>query len=99
MKVLVIGAGAGTGRETVEQAVARGHEVTAFVRNPRQYDRADLRVVASDGCDEKAVSAAVAGQDAVFNTIGSRTPWMRLAWSPSLDARSIERSASMAFVV
>jgi putative NADH-flavin reductase len=83
MKVLVIGAGAGTGREIVEQAVARGYDVTAFVRNPRQYDQAGVRVVVGDARDEKAISEAVAGQDAVFNTIGTQTPWVRTRLEPT----------------
>jgi len=82
MKVLVIGAGAGTGREIVKQAVARGHEVTAFVRSPLQYDGEDIRVVVGDARDEKAIFAAVAGQDAVFNTIGTQTPWARTGLEP-----------------
>ena len=82
MKILVIGAGAGTGRLIVEQAVARGHNVTAFVRNPRQYERSSIRVVVGDARDETALLLAVAGQDAVLNTIGTRTPWARTGLEP-----------------
>jgi putative NADH-flavin reductase len=91
MKVLVIGAGAGTGRLIVEQAVARGHEVTAFVRNPRHNDRAAVRVVVGDARDGKAISAAVAGQDAVFNTIGTQTPWARTGLEP-VAGRAINKA-------
>jgi putative NADH-flavin reductase len=91
VKVLVIGAGAGTGRQIVEQAVARGHEVTAFVRNPRQYHRAHVRVVVGDARDDEAVSAAVAGQDAVFNTIGTQTPWARTGLEP-VAGRAINKA-------
>jgi FlaA1/EpsC-like NDP-sugar epimerase len=34
LRILVIGATGGTGRELVRQALAQGHQVTAFVRNP-----------------------------------------------------------------
>jgi putative NADH-flavin reductase len=34
MKLFVVGATGQTGREIVEQALARGHDVTAFVRSP-----------------------------------------------------------------
>ena len=34
MKLVVFGASGATGRQIVEQALAAGHEVTAFVRNP-----------------------------------------------------------------
>lgn len=36
MRVLVIGASGGTGRRLVEQALERGHDVTAFVRRPNR---------------------------------------------------------------
>lgn len=35
MKILVIGAAGRTGRHVLEQAVARGHTVTAFARRPQ----------------------------------------------------------------
>jgi putative NADH-flavin reductase len=82
MKILVIGAGAGTGRLIVEQGVARGHEVTAFVRNPRQITSTGIRVVTGNARDGKAISSAVSGQDAVLNTIGTQTPWMRTGLEP-----------------
>jgi len=34
MKIVLFGADGGTGRDVVEQALAQGHEVTAFDRNP-----------------------------------------------------------------
>lgn len=34
MKLFVIGATGGTGREIVQQALERGHHVTSFVRSP-----------------------------------------------------------------
>ncbi len=37
MKVLVIGAAGKTGRAVVEQALAAGHDVTAFVHETKGY--------------------------------------------------------------
>ena len=37
MNLLIIGATGGTGRSLVEQALAQGHAVTAFVRNPASF--------------------------------------------------------------
>jgi putative NADH-flavin reductase len=34
MRIAIFGASGRTGRQLVEQAVARGHQVTAIVRNP-----------------------------------------------------------------
>ncbi len=71
-KVLIIGAGGGTGRQLVVQALERGYEVTAFVRNPAgismQNDR--LRIVQGDVLDHLSVDAAVRGQDAVLSALG-----------------------------
>jgi uncharacterized protein YbjT (DUF2867 family) len=38
MNVLVFGASGGTGRDVVQQALAHGHSLTAFVRAPAQFD-------------------------------------------------------------
>ena len=46
MKLLVIGAGGEMGEAVVEQALARGHQVTAFVHSPKEYKRTDVRVLA-----------------------------------------------------
>jgi putative NADH-flavin reductase len=35
MRLVVIGATGGTGRQLVDQALGRGHQVTAFVRQQR----------------------------------------------------------------
>lgn len=74
MNILVIGAGGKTGRAVVEQAVAAGHEVTAFVHHADEYDVANVRVVEGDATDSAAIDAAVRGQDAVVDTVGGKTP-------------------------
>lgn len=75
MKVLVIGAAGKTGRAVVEQAVAAGHQVTAFVHNAEKYEVSDVRVIEGDATDSAAIDAAVLGQDAVLDTIGGKTPY------------------------
>ena len=75
MKVLVIGAAGKTGRSVVEQAVAAGHQVTAFVHNANEYKVSDVRVIEGDATNTVAMDAAVLGQDAVLDTIGSKTPY------------------------
>ena len=75
MKLLVVGAAGKTGRAVVEQALAAGHEVTAFVHHAGGFDVPGARVVEGDATDRAAVEAAVAGQDAVLDTIGGKTPY------------------------
>src|SRR4051794_31343898 len=78
MKLIVFGPTGGTGRELVKQALAGGHEVTAFARNPQSIERhAQLSVVTGDIFDATAVDRAVAGHDAVLSALGGR-PWRRM---------------------
>lgn len=75
MKVLIIGATGGTGRQLVEQALTAGHDVTALVRNPAKirarHER--LRVVQGDILDFDSLERAVAGQDAVLSSLGTKS--------------------------
>ncbi len=75
MKVLVIGAAGKSGDALVDEALAAGHTVTAFVRGAAQYKKANVRVVVGDVLDAAAVDVAVAGQDAVIDALGGKTPW------------------------
>ncbi|MEJ7661804.1 MAG: NAD(P)-binding oxidoreductase [Hymenobacter sp.] len=75
MNVLVIGAAGRTSKAVVEQALAAGHQVTAFVHQAGDYAVPNVRVVAGDATDPVAMAAAVAGQDAVLDTIGGKTPY------------------------
>ena len=75
MKVLVIGAAGKTGRAVVEQAMAAGHQVTAFVHKADEYQVSDVRVIEGDATLSADIDAAVIGQDAVLDTIGGKTPY------------------------
>jgi putative NADH-flavin reductase len=77
MRIIVFGPTGGTGRELLEHALAAGHDVTAFTRNPQAIDaRARLSVVAGDALDAVSVDRAIAGHDAVLSALGGR-PWRR----------------------
>lgn len=72
MKILVLGATGGTGREVVSQALEQGHDVTAFVRDrdrlPLRADR--LRICQGTIETPEALVEAVAGQNAVISALG-----------------------------
>ena len=72
MKVVVFGATGRTGTLLVEGALARGHDVTAFVRAPDKLGapRDRVRVVQGDVLDGGAVSDAVDGQEAALVALG-----------------------------
>lgn len=77
MKILVIGATRGIGRQVMEQALDQGHRVTVLARKPQSLDRQSeqLRVLPGDILDPEAVEAAVAGQEAVLITLGLAPTW------------------------
>ncbi|MCO6005809.1 SDR family oxidoreductase [Actinoallomurus purpureus] len=75
MRLTIFGASGGTGTRLVRQALERGHEVTAVVRDPARlavpaHDR--LTVVTADVMDPAAIEPAVAGADAVVSALGHR---------------------------
>ena len=76
MRLVIFGPTGGTGRRLVERAIAEGHEVTAFLRNPSRMSARHrrLRVVVGDASDAGKVSDAVAGNEAVISVLGSRQP-------------------------
>lgn len=74
MKVLVFGASGGTGRELLKQALDKGLEVTAFVRDVSKVEdiqHPNFAVVSGDVLSIEDVSRAVAGHDAVLFAVGS----------------------------
>lgn len=78
MRIVVFGANGRTGRQLVAQALAVGHEVTAFVRDPAKAPDAHPRLRVAVGevtYDQEAVDAAVTGQDAVLSALGSPSTW------------------------
>jgi putative NADH-flavin reductase len=75
VKVLIIGATGGTGRQLVEQALTAGHDVTAFVRDLEKIRvrHEPLRVVQGDILDFNSLDLAVAGQEAVLSSLGTKS--------------------------
>ena len=75
MKVLVVGATGLTGGHAVRLFLARGDEVTAFVRDPAAWKPSHerLRVAKGEARDADSLVAAVKGQDAVLSAFGPRS--------------------------
>jgi putative NADH-flavin reductase len=80
MKILIVGATRGIGRQVLDQALAAGHAVTALVRDTRRLDAQHerLKVVQGDVLDANAVALAMAGQEAVCCSLGVKVPWFRV---------------------
>ena len=71
MKLALLGATGGVGREVLSQAIAAGHAVTAVVRNPSKLP-ADVDVVRQDLAtpDAEVLVAALRDVDAVISAVG-----------------------------
>ena len=73
--LLILGATGGIGQELVNQALERGHRVTALVRSPQKLRsaRAGLKVIRGSLSAEE-IGAALAGCDAVLSAVGPSGP-------------------------
>lgn len=75
MKVLILGASGGVGSRIVNEALGRGHEVTAQGRTPDRLARAPegVRVAVGDPRDAAFLGELAMGQDAVIFALGAGT--------------------------
>ena len=74
MKLFVIGATGRTGMEVVQQGLARGHHVTAFVRSPESVTLKNERLIVTKGDvkGENQLADAMPDHDAIVSTLGPR---------------------------
>lgn len=74
MKVSAIGATGRTGQAMLAELLARGHDVTALVRDPAKLgDFVDkVQIVQGSSTDRAAMSELVAGTEAVLSALGPR---------------------------
>ncbi|MEP7284767.1 MAG: NAD(P)H-binding protein [Chloroflexota bacterium] len=73
MKFLVIGSTGRTGRHILDQGLRRGHEITAFARQPQSIMELDglKNIIQGDAFNLETVRKAVQGQDAIISAVGS----------------------------
>ena len=83
MKLIVLGATGGVGREVVRQALGRDHKVTAFVRAPeRLKDFAGrIEIVQGDPLSSAELARVIQGHDAVISGFGHRLPLAKSDWN------------------
>ncbi|SRR6266480_163406 len=79
MKLFIIGATGRTGQELVQQALERGHHVTAFVRSPEAVILRNerLSVLKGRATDENQLSQAMQSHEAVLSALGPRQVFKR----------------------
>ena len=75
MNILIFGASGKTGRKLITQGLRKGHNITAFVRNPASLKLWDdnLRIIKGDALNLNDVDSAITGQDVVISALGNRT--------------------------
>jgi uncharacterized protein YbjT (DUF2867 family) len=75
MKLLVVGATGGLGRDAVTDALAHGHATAALVRDPaRAALPSEVELVTGNALDRGSLSRAVAGREAVICALGTPSP-------------------------
>ncbi|WP_420150410.1 NAD(P)-dependent oxidoreductase [Spirosoma sp.] len=74
MKLLIFGSTGSVGRQLVEQAIAQGHTITAFTRQPPAVTFAshpNLTIFQGDVLDYNSVEEAVKGHNVVLCALGA----------------------------
>lgn len=94
MRLLVLGASGGIGRWLVRLAAARGHVVTALVRDSATLAAPDgVRLRRGDVTDPAVLDVALPGQDVVLSALGlrraGRSPWAALESPRDLVAHTM----------
>ena len=76
MKLFILGATGGTGRHLIQQALSRGHQITALVRSPQKITRRDpkLTILTGNPLNASELRAALHGHEAVISALGPHSP-------------------------
>jgi putative NADH-flavin reductase len=76
MRLFILGASGKTGTQLVDLALARAHEVTAFVRSPGKFTHRHplLKVLPGDPHSVDELASALPGHDVVLSALGVRPP-------------------------
>jgi putative NADH-flavin reductase len=75
-RLFILGGSGGIGRALIDQALARDHSVTAFLRSPEKLGAARDRLIVRKGDPRSAAElrAALPGHDAVLSALGPPGP-------------------------
>lgn len=89
MKIAIIGASGNIGSRITHEALSRGHEVTAIVRDPSKLtlENESLVVTKGDALDTEDLAAKIEGHDAVVSAYNA-------GWGPGTDYNNYNRVAA-----
>jgi putative NADH-flavin reductase len=92
MKILLLGATGRTGQQIIEEALKRGHKISAIARDPEKLKDYDIEVTRGTPYDYHTVEKAISGCKAVINTLNvsrkSDNPWAPLRSPKDMISRS-----------
>lgn len=74
MNIAVVGAAGMIGKQIADEALRRGHQVTAVVRNPDKLSeyKEKMNIVRANAVDPSSIAEAVKGHDAVISAYGPK---------------------------
>ena len=94
MKIAIIGASGNVGTRLVDEALQRGHAVTAIARDPSKLAaRSGLTLVVGDADDSPLLARLLAGQEAIVSSVPFR------ASKPDLLIDAVRRSGVKRYLV
>jgi putative NADH-flavin reductase len=93
MHLTILGGSGGCGRQLLEQAIARGHQVTTVIRKSSKLDMAGVDVRRGELDDVALLREAVRGSDAVLSGLGLRLPGLA-PWAKPEQADFLDRSTT-----
>jgi uncharacterized protein YbjT (DUF2867 family) len=98
MKILLLGATGRTGKLIIEEAIRRGHNISAIARDPEKLKDYQIDITQGTPYDYKTFEKALSGCDAVINTLNisrkSDNPWAGLVSPKDLISKSATNAVS-----
>lgn len=70
MKIIIFGATGGIGQHVVKYAIAKGHEVTVYVRNPEKIKSDKVKIIEGELSNYNKIREALVNQEAVIWCVG-----------------------------
>ncbi len=94
MNLLVLGASGGCGIEVVSQAVTRGHNVTAVVRETTFFEAPEeVKVIRGSVLSEQLLEEVIDGKDAVISCLGLNRKNKLNPWSEIISPKNLTSEA------
>jgi uncharacterized protein YbjT (DUF2867 family) len=92
MRILLLGATGRTGKLVIEEAIRRGHNISAIARDPEKLKDYQINITQGTPYDFETVEKALSGCEAVINTLNisrkSDNPWATLVSPIDLISKS-----------